>query len=472
MKKTVTDAALAAVALLLAGQAAEARNYHCAGGVQYVIQGDKEKSKGNLEDARRIYGKAVRELSICVKEDPKDAEAWGYLGQAYAELDSAEQSGRAFNEAIARLQSEPKTLKRITDNRDFYWKDYYNRGIARFNDARNLMPPEEIPNSNDPKAEAAKAHLAEAAEFMRKSLAIDPKQSPTWNNLAIYLALQGKFDEATAAVNEGLSHLPTDEGLKDRKDSMYGNAVTDKVKANDFEGALGLLNAAIERNPKDFNALTRAADVSFSWGKQLEDAKDGAGSKAKYALAQDYFTRAATAAPDDSSRRDSRYNAAVSAGSAGHPKAAAHLVFDLLQEHPKDIQLHKMLRGHYDRMGSQKKASDQVWVILGMNEKAKPVADVAGYVAALPVGTAAAKTDAEHGVPEDVRQFSTEGTTVDIWYYWSKKLVFAFSKNQLAGQANVGEFGPEDGDAGAPAAGAKAPAKKPAAKPATSGSKS
>ncbi|MGH7726245.1 MAG: tetratricopeptide repeat protein [Candidatus Eiseniibacteriota bacterium] len=468
----VTGVALGMLALFTAAHVAEARNYHCAGGVQYVIQGKKEQDKGNTEDARRIYNKAVRELSICTKEDPKDAEAWGYLGQAYAELDSAEQAGAAFNEAISRLQNEPKTLARIKDNRDYYWKDYYNKGIAKFNDARGIMDPAEIPNSKDPKADEAKAKLAEASTYMRKSLAIDPKQSPTWNNLAVYLALQGKFDEATAAVNEGLSHLPSDEGLKTRKDGMYSNAVTDKIKAEDYEGALSLLDAAVQRNPKDFNALTRAADVSFQWGQKLDQAKDDAGKKAKFALAQDYFSRAATVAPDDSSKRDSRYNAAVAASAAGDAKAAAHIVFDLVQDHPKEIQLHQMLRGNYDRMGSSKKASDEIWVILGMNEKSKPVDDVKAYIAGVTAGSAAAKTAAEHGEPEEVRQFSSEGTSVDIWYYWSKKRVFAFSKYQLAGQANFGEFGPEDGDAAAPAAGSKAPAKKPSAKTATSGSKS
>jgi len=47
---------LALAALLGLSVAAEARNPHCAGGIQYVVGGLRDKEKGNLEDARRIFG--------------------------------------------------------------------------------------------------------------------------------------------------------------------------------------------------------------------------------------------------------------------------------------------------------------------------------------------------------------------------------------------------------------------------------
>ena len=47
---TILGVALSTVAVV---GAAHARNPHCAGGIQYVVQGVKDKEKGNLEDYRR-----------------------------------------------------------------------------------------------------------------------------------------------------------------------------------------------------------------------------------------------------------------------------------------------------------------------------------------------------------------------------------------------------------------------------------
>ena len=64
---------------------AEARNPHCAGGIQYVVQGLNDKNKGNFDDYKREMQKAVQQLEQCASEDPADLEAVGYLGWAYAE---------------------------------------------------------------------------------------------------------------------------------------------------------------------------------------------------------------------------------------------------------------------------------------------------------------------------------------------------------------------------------------------------
>src|SRR5712692_3322593 len=85
-----------AAALLLAAGVASARNPHCAGGIQYVVQGLKDKERGNTEDYSREMNKAVEQLTLCSTEDATDFEAVGYLGWALAELDSAGPAGDAF----------------------------------------------------------------------------------------------------------------------------------------------------------------------------------------------------------------------------------------------------------------------------------------------------------------------------------------------------------------------------------------
>ncbi len=74
--------ALTAGFALALGGVAEARNPHCAGGIQYVVQAMKDKDKGNTDDYQREINKAVQQLEQCASEDPADLEALGYLGWA------------------------------------------------------------------------------------------------------------------------------------------------------------------------------------------------------------------------------------------------------------------------------------------------------------------------------------------------------------------------------------------------------
>src|SRR5262249_22112170 len=121
---------------------AVARNPHCAGGIQYVSQGMRDKDKGNTEDYSREMNKAVQQLVTCAQEDPKDLEALGYLGWAYAELDSAKQAGDAFKTAIDGLtaRGDVKTRDLVVNNRDSYYARYFNAGIERISAAQTAYP--------------------------------------------------------------------------------------------------------------------------------------------------------------------------------------------------------------------------------------------------------------------------------------------------------------------------------------------
>jgi Flp pilus assembly protein TadD len=444
VKKLV--AGLGVGALLLAAGAAHARNFHCAGGVQYVIQGMKEKDKGNTSDANRIFNKAVVQLNECTTEDPKDAEAWGYMGWAYGELDSATQAGNAFEVAVEKFKDDPKGLKRWEDNRKSYWVKYYNEGLQKYREANAIIPVDEILNSKDPKVADAKAKLAEAEHGFKKAIAVSSREVKAYDNLAIVEALQGNFEAAGATIDAGLAIDPANEELKNRKESMLTNTVTDALKAGDYPGAITTLDHILIKSPTDFGLLARAAQVNFEYGQKLDEKKDEANAKTTYTKAAEYFGRASAAAPGDQDKKDMKFNQSVALQNAGDFKGAAHIVFDLVQESPKDRNFQSMLRGAYDRMGSKKKADDQVWVVLGLNDTAAPVADVAAYTSKIVKASDAGKVLGEQGAPEEVKQFKSGETVIDIWYYWPKKKVFAFSASRQVGSANFGDFGPETGE--------------------------
>ena len=182
MKKMATGLALLAMAIC-AGTSA-ARNFHCAGGIQYVIQGTKEKDKGNLEDAHRIFGKGVAQLRQCTTEDPNDSEAWSYLGWALSEVDSAAEAGAAFDEAEKRLVGNAKALTIATQNRKSYWVNYYNEGLSKYKSADSIIAVKEILTSTDPKAADAKARLALGAyNYAAQVLILPFRHSPMRSRL-------------------------------------------------------------------------------------------------------------------------------------------------------------------------------------------------------------------------------------------------------------------------------------------------
>src|SRR5262245_34815569 len=102
----------------------------------------RDKDKGDTESYSRQMNKAVAELEQCTSQDPADAEALGYLGWAYAELDSAGPAGRAFAAAISGLtaKGDKKKADWALGNRNHYWAFTFNDGIKHIQIAQQAYP--------------------------------------------------------------------------------------------------------------------------------------------------------------------------------------------------------------------------------------------------------------------------------------------------------------------------------------------
>ncbi len=355
----------------------------------------------------------------------------------------------------------------MKNNRHHYWVDYYNAGLAAYKAADAIVPVADILNSKDPNVDKAKAKLVESEASFKKAVAISSKEMAAYNNLAIVQALQGKFDDASATVTTGLAIDPNDADLKKRRESMVVNFIADKIKNGDYPGALADLDASLAKDPTNFNTLVQAAQVAYEWGDKIKD-KDAAGAKAAYVRSMGYYGKAVDVAPDAQNKHDMRLNQAIAAQNAGDDLSEAKFAFQLVQDSPKEKDLHLMLRGAYDRMGSKQKSADEVWVILALTDTATPDTDIPGWVAKAPKGSEAAKAVATLGPPEELRHATIGTTKIDVLAWWAKKQVFCFSGGRQIGSANFGEFGPETFDKGAPnqvTPGGAKPSAKPAAKP-------
>src|SRR5262249_34506747 len=221
-KRVIAPVTTLAVLLFGAG-VASARNPHCAGGIQYVVQGLRDKDRGMMEDYTREMNKAVDQLTQCAKEDPADLEGIGYLGWALAEVDSCGPAGAAFKTAIDAMTAKAdKKLSNITANRDHYWSVKYNDGIAKIGAAQQVYPDFSKKPSDDEKAlkEEARKNYEIAISSLTGAKLLKPTSAVTIKNLGTAYALMGRFDEAETVLRNGQTEAASDPAVNELADAL------------------------------------------------------------------------------------------------------------------------------------------------------------------------------------------------------------------------------------------------------------
>src|SRR5439155_3915083 len=282
----------AALGSMAFARAAEARNPHCAGGIQYVVKGLNYKNKGNFDDYKREMQKAVQQLEQCAPEDPADLEAVGYLGWAYAELDSSCLAGRMFDKAITGLEAkDKKKADWARNNRDSYWAIAFNNGITRINEAQAAYPDFQKAADNDAdkalKEEARKKYLDAAANLTRASC-LKPGDPRTLRNLGSAYAFTGDVEHARSYFEAGLKVAPNDSALVASMNSVHlqlAGALIDKGK---FDEAVAIYSDVVKSDPKNSDLYLGLAEAHFKKAQSLQ----GDARKPEFKLAADAYAKA------------------------------------------------------------------------------------------------------------------------------------------------------------------------------------
>jgi len=234
-----------------------------------------DKQKGNTQDYMREMSKAVQQLVTCSQEDPKDLEALGYLGWAYAELDSAKEAGDAFKKAIDGLtaKGDVKTRDLVTNNRDSYYARYFNAGIERISAAQTAYPDmtkkPESPTDTAMQAEAKKAYDT-ALTNLRKALYLRPGDARTYHNLGAVYTFMGDYDNAEKTFKEGLSFAPQDSVLLRDLSTVGVGTVQRMIEAKNYDGAIAMLQPMVTKEPGNASLHGILADAYF---RKAQEAK-------------------------------------------------------------------------------------------------------------------------------------------------------------------------------------------------------
>jgi Flp pilus assembly protein TadD len=445
-------AAVATLACLAWAGSALARNPHCAGGIQYVVQGLKDKERGNTEDYEREMRKAIDQLSLCSTEDPADFEALGYLGWAYAEVDSAGPAGEAFQKAIAAAQAkgDKRKVEVIVANRDHYWSIAYNDGIKNIQDGQQFADAEA-------KAEAHEA-FAKAATALMKAKLLRPGHAQTIRNLATAYAMDDDFERAEGVLRNGQTEAAQDTSvgqLGEALRTVRANKANALLSANKIDEAIayyadltkqeagnsdlwmGLGNAYFKRAETKTDA-ERKADFKSSadaYAKAFELRSDDSNLVFNAALAYQYAGELASAeamwravlkkTPEDS-------DALSSLGSvlADEKKFddATQVLLRAISIKPEEKVYYRQLGAVYSKAGNNPKSTEMLIVYMAMS-KGTVAADPAGTAKAAKAGSAAANTLAAMGNPDKVLNWEDTGGggALQTWIYGAKRQAFTFN---------------------------------------------
>jgi tetratricopeptide (TPR) repeat protein len=445
---------------------AEARNFHCSGGIQYVVQGMRDKDKGNTEDYLRQMGKAIQQLEICAAEDPKDFEALGYLGWAYAEIDSAAAAGKAFQNAIAGLEkaNDKKKVEWARGNLQSYWAKAFNEGIAEIQKAQGRYEN----FCEEPKDDAAKAAKADAAKnyatataALLKANALRPADTLTLRNLGLVYAFQCDYNNAETYLNAALKVDPGNQAAQEALRNVRANSAS-RLQG---DAAVARYDELIKQEPNNPDHYQGLGSVLFDLGQTQKDEEQ----KKTFGRSADAYAKAFSLKPDNV---DFAFNAGLAYQNArmwdkavpmwqsvtklrptdadawsslaaslvemkkcDESVAAAHKALEIKSE---EKNLHRQLGAIYTKCNNQPKATEELMIFLAL-DKGQAVADPAAH--AKSATGQAAKTLAAEGAPEQIVPWSADQQKYETWFYWKKKTAFTFNTGTLVTKSDWSSAG-------------------------------
>ncbi len=219
------------LALLTFASGAVAKSWRVSGAIVHLRQGE--------------YDQAVQLLEEEIAASPDNAEAYAYLGDAYAPagrfMEAADAWARA--EDLYRQKNKTKKLDKITQSREFFWDKAFKKGADSFKRALKFNDADFTPTAG----ETVEGDLDAAAAAFVATYRVFPPQPRT-------LFLLGRVYEEAADVYS--QREPEETVTVTDYDLETGAAVEREVKAGVYvdelwEKALVTYEKAVETKRAD-----------------------------------------------------------------------------------------------------------------------------------------------------------------------------------------------------------------------------
>ena len=266
-----------------------------------------------------------------------------------------------------------------------------------------------------------------------------------------------QFDKAETVFRNGLTQIPGDSSLTQALKAVRTNYARKLVDDKKYEEAIAYFTDLLKTEPNNGDLYLSIGDAYFkrAQGKQA-DARN-----ADFVLAGDAYAKAGELKPGDA---DLPFNAALAYQNAGQwakaegqwrlasklrtddVDALSSLAAVLAEQKkfdesiktihaavglkPQNKNLHRQFGAIYTKAGNNGKATEELMVYLAM-QNGQPVPDAAAAAKGAKGGTAAARTLASDGAPEQVYAWTADQDSYETWFYWAKQRAFTFKAGAL-----------------------------------------
>ncbi len=388
-------------------------------------------SGGILHFDQKRYDRAREVLLSATAEEPSNAEAWLWLGKAYAELDSTTQARTAFDKAASLEGPKYPTIKKDVDNAlEHYWVEHHNEGLSYAKtgqDARVADKPDE-----------ARKDFALALTQFKMARVFEPDSASTPRNMGVAYFALGQTDSGLVLLEESRRLAPKNAQAAKMLCEQYrrlGDDAAGKGQPQDLRDAVKFYTAAED-------LCTEDPDLYFSLGVviyQLAMA-DTLNKATLYQQAATAFEKCLSIKPED---QEALYNVASLYKELNQCDKGLQAAKTLLDLDPKAGKNYDLRGRLYDCLGNKNERVTGLIFARALQAGSDSVAvgDFRSHLDKL--GSSAAdilKKYREEGAPEAIRTFSVSGTNYEAWFYWSRGRAYAFSNGTLKYQTDFRPF--------------------------------
>lgn len=374
-------------------------------------------SGGILHFDQKRYERARQTLLQAIAQEPTNAEAYFWLGKAYAELDSTYKARETFLKAEGLAGTKYPNMKQDVANAlDHYWSARHNDGLGYAKAAQDAKAIDKL--------DEMKKDFRLALNQFKRAQVYNPNKEETPRNMGVCYFNLGQVDSGLVMLEQAQKLSPPgDSRASQILFTQYRELGDQAAEKGDYVSAVKFYSEAEKLRPDP--------DLQYSLGVvhyQLAEA-DTSNKKAEYLKAVEYFEKTLAQKEDD---QDALYNAASLYYELKNCERGVVLAKRMLDLNPREGRYYDMVGRLNDCLG--KKSERVAGLVFSAALKRGDLIPVDGLkekIESLGGTSDAMRKYREEGKPEEVRSFTdTGGGEYLCWFYWTRGKALAFIRGE------------------------------------------
>lgn len=225
-----------------------------------------EITSGKLYIQQKNYDKAIEILKKEVEKNPQSDEGYYLLGYAYGEIGEIDKMLDAYEKS---LSISNKFEKNITDSKNYFWANMFNRGASNYQRGVNAQDPDSM-----------KMYLKRSASDFEYAVRLQPDSSDTYKNLAFVYMMMQENQKAIDPLKKLIELEKAEDGYRflgeiyftegQQLMSQYKSSgdLQDSLKAMDnFNNAIKVLEEGRKEYPNNSDILVLLSNAYISADK-------------------------------------------------------------------------------------------------------------------------------------------------------------------------------------------------------------